>query len=65
MIEEIDVWRAAKMLVDQHGDEAPFHAAMRVEDMLERGDLEGRQVWKKIIEAAENLLQERGDDRLH
>jgi len=65
MIEEIDVWRAAKMLVDQHGDEAPVHAAMRVDDMLERGDLEGRQVWKRILEAVEDLLRDRGDDPLH
>ena len=23
MTEEIDIWRAAKLLVDRHGDEAP------------------------------------------
>jgi len=65
VIQEIDVWRAAKVLVDQHGDEAPIQAAMRVDDMLERGDLEGRRVWKKILEAVEELLRGRGGDSLH
>jgi len=65
MIDEIDIWRAAKLLVDQHGHEAPIHAAMRVDDMLERGDLEGRRVWKRILEAVNELLRERKNDLLH
>jgi len=65
VIEEIDVWRAARTLVDQYGDDAPVHAAMRVDDMLERGDLEGRRVWKRILVAVKDLLRERDDDPLH
>jgi len=29
MTEDIDIWRAAKMLVDRHGDEAPTDANRR------------------------------------
>ena len=39
-----DIYRAANLLVKQHGDEAPIHAAMRADIMLEEGDLDGRRV---------------------
>ena len=35
MIPDLDIYRSAKLLIDQHGDEAPVHAAMRVDEMLE------------------------------
>ena len=28
--------------MDQHGDEAPIHAAMRADELLSKGDLEGQ-----------------------
>ena len=34
MNEEIGIWRAAKLLVNRHGDEAPVYAAMRAEELL-------------------------------
>ncbi len=43
-VAEIDIWRSAKLLIGQHGDEAPIHAAMRADIMLEEGDLNGRRV---------------------
>jgi hypothetical protein len=36
MIAELDVWRAAKMLVDQHGDSAELEAARLADLMLTR-----------------------------
>ena len=41
MVDEIDIWRTAKLLTDQHGDKAAIHAAMRSDELLETGDLEG------------------------
>ena len=49
MIDERDVWRTAKLLIEQHGDEAPFEAAMRADEMLDAGDLDGQAVWKVIL----------------
>ena len=48
MILELDIWRAANLLIRQHGDEAEVAAARRADLMLERGDLEGQLVWKRI-----------------
>ncbi len=59
MTSDIDVFRTANLLIDQHGDEAPIHAAMRADELLEAGDLDGQAVWKRIIRAIEEL-QNRG-----
>ncbi len=65
MIDDMDIWRAAKLLVDRHGDEAPIHAAMRADEMLAEGDVDGQRIWKRILSAIEELLRGRRDDPLH
>lgn len=55
LISDLDIWRAANVLIQQHGDGAEIVAARRVDDMLERGDAEGRQVWHRIRHAIEAL----------
>ena len=51
MTSDLDIYRTANLLIKQHGDEAPVHAAMRADAMLEKGDLDGLAVWKRIIVA--------------
>ena len=67
-VAEIDIWRSAKLMIDQHGDEAAIHAAMRVDELLEASDLDGYTVWKRVLKAVEELL-DRGPpgkyDRVH
>ena len=58
MTSDLDIYRAAKALIKQHGDEAPIHAAMRADELLEAGDLVGKAVWLRIMKAAEELLSE-------
>ena len=57
MTSEINVYRSAKLLIDQHGAEASIHAAMRADAMLDNGDLDGQRVWLRIIRAIKELLQ--------
>ncbi len=47
---------------DQHGAEAPIHAAMQADAMLEKGDLDGQRAWLRIRKAIEVLLEERPRD---
>ncbi len=56
MISDLDIYRSAQVLVKRHGQDAPIHAAMRADAMLETGDLDGYAVWKRIVKAAEELL---------
>ncbi len=38
MASDIDIYRAAAVLIKQHGQDAPIHAAMRADAMLDKGD---------------------------
>ena len=44
MISELDIWRAANLLIRQHGDTADLEAAPLQDLMFDRGDNEGRLV---------------------
>ena len=56
MITDLDTYRAGNLLIRQHGNEAPIHAAMRVDELLETSDLDGYTVWKRVLKAVEELL---------
>ena len=40
MIPDLDIYRSAKLLIDQHGVEAPIHAAMRADELLDAGNMD-------------------------
>ena len=61
-VSDLDVYRSAKLRIDQHGDEAPIQAAMRADQMLERGDLDGQAVSMRILNAVEALLADKPED---
>jgi hypothetical protein len=48
MVPDLDIWRAANLLIRKHGANAELEAAKRADLMLERGDDEGRLVWARI-----------------
>jgi hypothetical protein len=50
-----DIWRAAKLLMDQHGEEAALRAAQRADQLMEDGDMDGVAVWRRIVAAIEEL----------
>ncbi len=55
MTSELDIYRSAQALIKQHGQDAPIHAAMPADAMLEAGDLEGYAAWRRILRAVEEL----------
>ena len=55
MVDEIDIYRAANLLIKQHGDEAAIFAARQADACLEKGDLDGKVVWLAVIKAIEEL----------
>ncbi len=68
MPDEIDIYRSAKLLVDQHGEDAPICAAMQADKCLEGGDLDGKAVWMGVIRAIKELLNQQpasSDTPLH
>ena len=57
--------RAANLLVDQHGADAPIRAAQRADDMLAAGDMKGRAVWRGILKAVNELMATKPPGRVH
>ena len=54
-MDDLDIYRSANLLVKQHGEDAPIHAAMRADAMLEKGDMDGYAVWQRVMRAVEEL----------
>ena len=46
---------AGKLLIDQHGEDAPIFAAQHADACLEAGDLDGKAVWMRVIAAIKEL----------
>jgi hypothetical protein len=57
--------RAAKLLVDQHGADAPIRAAQRADELLGAGDIEGRSVWLRILRAVKELMATKPPGQVH
>ena len=58
IVDDLDLYRSANKLIDLHGEDAPIHAAMWADDLMEAGDMEGEAVWRRIVKAIEELLSE-------
>lgn len=57
VVSDLDIYRSAKLLIDQHGREgAKLHAVATVMDMTALGDQSGRAVWLRISGAIVALL---------
>ena len=56
MIPDLDIYPTANVLIRQHGDDAPIHAAINADAMLEKGDMDGYAVWKRIVKAIDELI---------
>ncbi len=56
MTSDLDLYRAAQELINQHGLKgASDHAADRIAELTERGDLDGAGAWRKIRAALLDL----------
>ncbi len=63
MTSDIDIYRSANELIEQHGEDAPILVAMRADELMAAGDMEGVAVWKRIGKAIEELQSlDRPDD---
>jgi hypothetical protein len=59
VVDDPDISRPAKLMIDQHGEEAVLQAAQRADKLLEDGDLEGSVIWRRIAAAIEELQRGR------
>ena len=59
MIPDLDIWRAARVMVKHYGESAATEAAMRADEFLDQGIIDGQRVWTRIVQAIEELQRER------
>jgi hypothetical protein len=55
MIPDLDVWRAANMMIKEHGVEAELEACRMADRLLGWGDRDGQLVWLRIKRAIAEL----------
>ncbi len=52
---DLDIYRTANVLIREHGAGAALEAAQRADAMLERGNMDGCAVWKRITAAVDEI----------
>jgi Family of unknown function (DUF6961) len=55
MIPDIDIWRAAALMIKHYGDTADIEAAAKADALLAEGDTEGQRIWMQIARAIDEL----------
>ncbi len=55
MIPDLDIYRSANLLVKRHGADAPIQATLRADAMLDKGELGGYAVWRRLLRAVGEL----------
>ncbi len=65
MISDPDIYRTAAILVKDHGEDAPFHAAMQADELLDQGDMDGKAVWLRVLAAVKELLAKEMEGPAH
>ena len=65
MTSDIDIYRTTYVLIREHGEDAALEAAQRADAMLEKGNMKGAAVWKRVLCAIKALTETRPEGPLH
>lgn len=55
MIDDLEIWACANLLLKQHGEDAWFVAAQRADELLSNGDIEGNRTFVRILNRIKEL----------
>jgi len=65
VIPEIDIWRAAQLMLKRFGGEALKESAARADELVAAGDDNGAAVWRRITFAVSQLANTAPPGRVH
>jgi hypothetical protein len=65
VIPEIDIWRAANLMLKRYGDEALEESAARADELAAQEDHNGAVVWRRITAAVGQLANQTPSGPLH
>jgi len=55
MSRDSEIFRAAQLLVREHGEDSMILAARQADKLEDQGDIEGSLVWRRIIEVLDEF----------
>ncbi len=55
MISDLDIYRAAGVIIKRYGKDAQIHSTKRASAMLDKGDLDSYAIWRRMLRAVEEL----------
>lgn len=62
---EIDVWRAAYLMLRWYGDTAQLESARRADEFTAAGDPDGAAGWRRIIDVIGRLANTKHSGPMH
>jgi hypothetical protein len=65
VIPEIDIWRAATLMLKRYGERALEESAKRVDELAAGEDYDGAAIWRRITTAVEQLANDTPPGPLH
>jgi hypothetical protein len=65
VVSELEIWRAANLLLERYGDNATAEGTARADALAEAGEREGAAVWRRITEAVAQLANKTPPGPVH
>jgi hypothetical protein len=65
MIPEINIWRAAQLMLKRYGDKAVEESAARADELATAGDDDGAATWRRITNAVGQLANDTPPGPVH
>jgi hypothetical protein len=65
LIPEIDIWRAAQLMLKRYGDNALEESAARANELALAGDDDGAATWRRMMAAVEQLANKTPPGRVN
>ena len=65
VIPEIDIWRAATLMLKRYRDKALEQSRTRTDELAADGDHDGADIWRRITTAVEQLANTTPPGPLH
>jgi hypothetical protein len=65
VIPEIDIWRAANLMLKRYGDKALEESAARADELAAQDYSKGEAVWRRITDAVRQLANKTPAGPLH
>jgi hypothetical protein len=65
VIPEIDIWRAANLMLKRYGEKAFEESSARADELAAQNDHNGAAVWRRITDAVDKLANETPPGPLH